>query len=299
MVLSGPIASTSCLASETLMDCDGLDWGKTHGPAEASTARTRARRRYRVIKVLRGGRLESRTRVVYSTIRKKHKEGRREVNGGRYRYQRAHCRERPFGTRGKVQGGHAQAPHALPRPAFIASVAYIDPGNYATNIQAGAEFGYALLWVIFASNLIAMLVQAMAAKLGIATGMNLAQHCRASYPEWANWALWVMMEIVAMATDLAEFLGAAWAYSSSSACPLWAGGLFTAVATFLILGLERYGFRPLEAVITAFVAIVALSYLLEIFIAGPTGRPSVSALARPRSRARRGPPRRRAYSALP
>ena len=101
-----------------------------------------------------------------------------------------------------------------------------------------------------------MLVQAMAAKLGIATGKNLAQHCRASYPHWANWGLWVMMEIVAMATDLAEFLGAAVGIQLLFGMPLWAGGLITAVATFLILGLERYGFRPLEAVITGFVAVV-------------------------------------------
>jgi manganese transport protein len=167
-------------------------------------------------------------------------------------------------------------------PAFIASVAYIDPGNYATNIQAGAEFGYALLWVIFASNLLAMLIQAMAAKLGIATGMNLAQHCRASYPAWANWALWVMMELVAMATDLAEFLGAAVGIQLLFGIPLWMGGLITAIATFLILGLERYGFRPLEAVITGFVAVVALSYIAEFAIARPDWAGMFSSFAPPR-----------------
>jgi manganese transport protein len=166
-------------------------------------------------------------------------------------------------------------------PAFIASVAYIDPGNYATNIQAGAQFGYALLWVIFASNLIAMLVQAMAAKLGIATGKNLAEHCRAAFPPWVNWGLWVMMEIVAMATDIAEFLGAAVGIQLLFGLPLWVGGLITAAATFLILGLERFGFRPLEAVITAFVAIVALSYLLETFIDRPEWSALGAALARP------------------
>jgi len=166
-------------------------------------------------------------------------------------------------------------------PAFIASVAYVDPGNYATNIQAGARFGYTLLWVIFASNAIAILVQAMAAKLGIATGMNLAQHCRASYPGWANWGLWIMMEIVAMATDLAEFLGAAVGIQLLFGLPLWAGGLVTAAATFVILGLERYGFRPLEAVITAFVAVVALCYLAETIIASPDWRAMGIALSRP------------------
>jgi manganese transport protein len=166
-------------------------------------------------------------------------------------------------------------------PAFIASVAYVDPGNYATNIQAGARFGYTLLWVIFASNAIAILVQAMAAKLGIATGMNLAQHCRAAYPAWASWGLWIMMEVVAMATDLAEFLGAAVGIQLLFGLPLWAGGLVTAVATFVILGLERYGFRPLEAVITGFVAVVALCYLAETIIASPDWRAMGAALYRP------------------
>jgi manganese transport protein len=160
-------------------------------------------------------------------------------------------------------------------------VAYIDPGNYATNIQAGAQFGYALLWVIFASNIIAMLVQAMAAKLGIATGHNLAENCRAAYPDWANWGLWVMMEIVAMATDLAEFLGAAVGIELLFGLPLWAGGLLAALATFLILGLERYGFRPLEAVITGFVAVVAASYLAEIAIARPDWASAAASFAPP------------------
>jgi manganese transport protein len=160
-------------------------------------------------------------------------------------------------------------------PAFIASVAYIDPGNYATNIQAGSEFGYTLLWVIFASNILAIIIQANSAKLGIATGMNLAQHCRAHYPKWANWALWVMMEIVAMATDLAEFLGAAVGLQLLFGIPLWLGGLLTAAATFLILGVERFGFRPLEAVITGFVAVVAVSYIIETFL----DRPDWGALA--------------------
>lgn len=166
-------------------------------------------------------------------------------------------------------------------PAFIASVAYIDPGNYATNIQAGAQFGYTLLWVIFASNLIAILVQSMSAKLGIATGMNLAEHCRASYPPWAVWGLWAMMEVVAIATDLAEFIGAAVGIQLLFGLPLWAGGLLTALATFLILGLERYGFRPLEAVITGFVSVVALCFLVETFIDKPEWGALGHALARP------------------
>ena len=183
---------------------------------------------------------------------------------------------------GKSKGGLLKRLLPFLGPAFIASVAYVDPGNYATNIQAGAQFGYTLLWVIFASNFLAMLIQAMAAKLGIATGRNLAQHCRASYPEWANWVLWIMMEVVAMATDLAEFLGAAVGIQLLFGLPLWAGGLITAAATFFILGLERFGFRPQEAVITGFVAIVALCYLVETLIDRPDWPALGAALARPR-----------------
>ncbi len=129
-------------------------------------------------------------------------------------------------------------------PAFIASVAYMDPGNFATNIAGGAQFGYTLLWVIVASNLMAMLIQMLSAKLGIATGLNLAEHCRARYPRWMVWGMWGLMEVVAMATDLAEFLGAALGFNLLFGIPLWVAGLLTAVATVLILGLERYGFRP-------------------------------------------------------
>jgi manganese transport protein len=154
-------------------------------------------------------------------------------------------------------------------PAFIASVAYVDPGNYATNIQGGAQFGYLLLWVVAASNLMAMLVQALSAKLGIATGKNLAEHCRDQWPRWAVWDMWALMEIVAMATDLAEFLGAAVGFNLLFGIPLLPAGLLTGVTTFIILGLERRGFRPLEAIITGFVGIIALCYLLETLIGRP------------------------------
>jgi manganese transport protein len=160
-------------------------------------------------------------------------------------------------------------------PAFIASIAYVDPGNFATNIQAGAQFGYELLWVILGSNLMAMLLQALSAKLGIATGKNLAEHCRERFPRPVVWTMWVLMEVVAMATDLAEFLGAAVALNLLFDLPLWIAGLLTAVITFLILGLERYGFRPLEAVITGFLAIIAFSYVIEMFL----GHPAWAAIA--------------------
>jgi manganese transport protein len=154
-------------------------------------------------------------------------------------------------------------------PAFIASVAYIDPGNYATNIQGGAQFGYTLLWVIIASNLMAMLIQTISAKLGIATGKNLAEQCRANFSRPVVIGMWVLMEIVAMATDLAEFLGAAIGFNLLFGIPLFAAGVLTAVITFLILALEHYGFRPLEAVISAMVGVVAISYLIETILDKP------------------------------
>ena len=154
-------------------------------------------------------------------------------------------------------------------PAFIASVAYVDPGNFATNIQGGAQFGYMLIWVIVVSNLMAMLIQTLSAKLGIATGMNLAEHCRERFPKPVVIALWLLMELVAMATDLAEFLGAALGFQLLLGVPLFVGAILTALTTMIILGLERYGFRPLEAVISAMVAVIAACYLLEIFIVKP------------------------------
>ncbi len=154
-------------------------------------------------------------------------------------------------------------------PAFIASVAYMDPGNYATNIQGGAQFGYTLLWVVLFSNLMAMLIQTLSAKLGIATGLNLAEHCRQHLPGPVVWGMWVIMEVVAMATDLAEFLGAALGMNLLLGIPLWASGILTAILTFVILGLERYGFRPLEIVISAFVAVIAVSYLVETILDRP------------------------------
>jgi manganese transport protein len=154
-------------------------------------------------------------------------------------------------------------------PAFIASVAYVDPGNFATNIQGGAQFGYMLVWVIVVSNLMAMLIQTLSAKLGIATGLNLAEHCRERFPRPVVYVMWVLMEFVAMATDLAEFLGAAIGFQLLLGIPLLVGAVLTALATLLILGLERYGFRPLEAVISAMVGLIALCYLLETIIAKP------------------------------
>ena len=154
-------------------------------------------------------------------------------------------------------------------PAFVASVAYIDPGNFATNIQGGAQFGYLLLWVIVASNLTAMLVQALSAKLGIATGRNLAEVCRDQFSRPVVWGMWVISEVVAMATDLAEFLGAALGFYLLLRIPLLPAAFLTGVVTLIILALERRGFRPIEAVITAFVGVIAISYMIETILDRP------------------------------
>jgi manganese transport protein len=154
-------------------------------------------------------------------------------------------------------------------PAFIASVAYVDPGNFATNIQAGSKYGYTLLWVIVASNLMAMLLQTLSAKLGIASGQNLAEHCRNQFSRPVVIVMWILMELVAMATDLAEFLGAALGFNLLLGIPLIYGGILTAICTFLILGLERYGFRPLEAAIGSMVGVIATCYLIETIMDKP------------------------------
>lgn len=167
-------------------------------------------------------------------------------------------------------------------PAFIASIAYVDPGNFATNIQAGAQYGYLLVWVIVASNLMAMLIQTLSAKLGIATGKNLAECCREKYPKPVTVSLWLLMELVAMATDLAEFLGAALGMYLLFGIPLVWAGIITGIATFLILTMERFGFRPLEAIISAFVGSIALCYLIEMWIGHPDGAQIIHSIIRPR-----------------
>ena len=158
-------------------------------------------------------------------------------------------------------------------PAFIASVAYIDPGNFATNVQAGSAFGYLLLWVILASNLMAILLQSLSAKLGIASGRNLPELCRIYLPRHMSRGLWIIAEIGAMATDLAEFLGAAVGLNLLLHVPMVIAGVITGMATFAILLLQRYGFRPLEAVITGLVGIIAGSYLIELVLARPAPAP--------------------------
>src|SRR6266568_3435544 len=156
---------------------------------------------------------------------------------------------------------------AFAGPAVIASIAYMDPGNFATNIQAGAKYGYGLLCVVLLANLIAMLFQALSAKLGIVTGRNLAEMCRDEFPRPIVWAMWVISEIAAMATDLAEFLGGAIGLALLTGMPLLAGMVVTGILTYGILMFERFGFRPFELIIGALVGVIALCYLVEIFIA--------------------------------
>lgn len=167
-------------------------------------------------------------------------------------------------------------------PAFIASVAYVDPGNFATNIQAGAQYGYMLVWVIVASNLMAILIQTLSAKLGIATGRNLAEICRERFPRPVVFGMWGIAELVAIATDLAEFIGAALGFNLLFGIPLFPAAILTAITTFLILGLQRYGARPLEAVITAMLAVIAICYLIETVLERPDWLKVGGAIVRPR-----------------
>ena len=178
--------------------------------------------------------------------------------------------ERTVATARDVLAGRRRGARAwlvFAGPAVIASIAYMDPGNFATNIQAGAKYGYDLLWVVLAANLIAMLFQALSAKLGIVTGMNLAEMCRDWFPRPVVWVMWVVSEIAAMATDLAEFLGGAIGLSLLFQMPLIVGMAITAAISYAILMVERSGFRPIELIIGALIGVIALCYLIEMFIA--------------------------------
>jgi manganese transport protein len=155
-------------------------------------------------------------------------------------------------------------------PAFIAAVAYIDPGNFATNIAAGSEFGYRLIWVIVLANLLAMLIQTLSAKLGIATGRNLPEVCRDEFPQRVVFGLWVQAELIAMATDLAEFLGAAIGIDLLTGIGLFWSAVLAGIAAFAILELQRFGVRPLEAVIASLVGVIGGCYVVELLFAHPS-----------------------------
>ncbi len=154
-------------------------------------------------------------------------------------------------------------------PAFIACVAYIDPGNFATNIAGGSKYGYTLVWVIVAANIMAMLIQTLSAKLGIATGQNLAEVCRERFSRRTSLGLWLQAEAIAMATDLAEFLGAAIGFNLLFGWGLFPSAVLTGVAAFAILGLQRFGVRTLEAVIATLVGVIGACYLAELTFANP------------------------------
>lgn len=158
---------------------------------------------------------------------------------------------------------------ALLGPAFIAAIGYIDPGNFATNIQAGATFGYQLLWVVVWANIMAMLIQLLSAKLGIATGKNLAEHIRDQFPRSVVWMYWIQAEVIAMATDLAEFIGAAIGFQILLGISLLQGAFLTGLITFLILTLQRYGKKPLEFVVGGLLFFVAITYVIELFYSKP------------------------------
>jgi manganese transport protein len=172
--------------------------------------------------------------------------------------------------RGRVRG-------TLPLlgPAFVAAVAYIDPGNFATNIQGGARYGYLLLWVVLAANLMAMLIQTLSAKVGIATGKNLPEICRESFPRGVTWGLWVQAELIAMATDMAEFVGAAIALNLLFGVPLFVAGLMTGLVAFGILALQSHGYRRFELVIAGMFGVVLLGFLYQAFEVGPDASQAV------------------------
>src|ERR671935_423567 len=171
----------------------------------------------------------------------------------------------PTRMRDLVERGHPRL-RVLPflGPAFVACVAYMDPGNFATNIAGGSKFGFTLVWVIVASNLMAMLIQTLSAKLGIATGQNLPEVCRERFSRRTSIGLWLQAELIAMATDLAEFLGAALGFHLLFGIGLFPAACITALCAFAILGLQRFGFRPLEAVLATMVAAIGVCYVAEL-----------------------------------
>ncbi len=169
-----------------------------------------------------------------------------------------------------VARGRVRATLTMLGPAFVAAVAYVDPGNFATNIQGGARYGYLLLWVVLAANLMAMLIQYLSAKLGVVTDRNLPELCRDHYPRPVAWGLWIQAELMAMATDVAEFIGAALGLNLLFGVPLLPAGLITGVIAFALLELQRHGFRRFELAITAFLGLILLGFLYETLKIGPS-----------------------------
>jgi manganese transport protein len=167
---------------------------------------------------------------------------------------------------------------AMLGPAFVASVAYVDPGNFATNIASGARYGYLLLWVVLTANLMAMLIQYLSAKLGIVTDRNLPQLCRDHYSRPVTWGLWIQAEVMAMATDVAEFLGAALGLNLLFHVPMFAAGLITGVIALGLLELQRQGYRRFELAITGLLGLILLGFLYETLKIGPSGGDAAAGL---------------------
>jgi manganese transport protein len=159
--------------------------------------------------------------------------------------------------------GRLRAAVSILGPAFVACVAYVDPGNFATNIAGGAKFGYLLLWVLLAANLMAMLIQNLSGKIGIATGHNLPELCRLHFPRPVSIGLWIQAELIAMATDLAEFVGAAIALNLLFGVPMFSAGLITAIVAFGILALQSRGYRRFELVIAGLLGVIILGFLYD------------------------------------
>jgi manganese transport protein len=174
--------------------------------------------------------------------------------------------------------GRLRATLAMLGPAFVASVAYVDPGNFATNIAAGAKYGYMLLWVVLLANLMAMLIQYLSAKLGVATDRSLPELCRERFPRPVSWGLWIQAEVMAMATDVAEFLGAALGLNLLFGVPLLPAGAITGVIAFAILELQRRGHRRFELAIAALLGLVFGGFLYETLKIGPSAHAALSGL---------------------
>jgi len=174
--------------------------------------------------------------------------------------------------------GRIRVAVAMLGPAFVASIAYVDPGNFATNIQGGAQYGYLLLWVVLVANLMAMLVQYLSAKLGIVTGQSLPEQVREQFPRPVTWGMWLQAEAMAMATDIAEFVGAALGLNLLFGIALLPAGLITSVVTFAILGLQARGYRPFERVIAALLGLVVAGFLYETLRIGPSAPGSLRGL---------------------
>jgi manganese transport protein len=166
--------------------------------------------------------------------------------------------------------GRLRGTLAMLGPAFVAAIAYVDPGNFATNLQGGAKYGYLLLWVVLAANLMAMLIQYLSAKLGVVTGHNLPELCRMHYPRWAAAGLWIQAEVMAMSTDIAEFLGAALGLNLLFHVPLLPAGFITGAIAFGILGLQRHGYRRFELAVTGLLGLIFLGFLYETLKIGPS-----------------------------